>query len=172
MEEELRRIILHRYTVKNPTDLILQNLPQSVVDTCYKCKLVQQRIGLAWEAAPVFFGWDRGENGIDLINHETKQVVEVKNNAQTDNSSSRPRNYDELLEYTSAHPGYSAVYVIINDNTDKDVMKYDNRIRYVSGIHAMRVSFGEDSQIVIRILKRLVTEFLTTSNLSNTNCNK
>lgn len=170
MEQGIRNIILKRYVVKNPNDIILQGVPQSVIDTCYKYKLLQQRIGEAWDVAPSFYQWTRNEFGLDAINHITKQAAEIKNSSCTDNSSSRRRNYDKLLEFKEAHEEYELLYCIINDKTDKDVMKYDGRIRYVSGMYALRELFGENAIHVVDVMKRAAQEFLQNSNLADTIC--
>lgn len=170
MNELLNRVILKPYVVKYPTDVILTNVPNSVVETAYKYKIIQQRIGDAWGEVPKLYGWQQGENGVDLMNTTTKQAAEVKNNASTDNSRSRRANFETLLEFKRNHPDYELLYVIINDKSDKDVMKYNNRIRYVSGIHAQRELLGENSPYVIEQMRRKTLEFLENSNLINTNC--
>lgn len=170
MEAQLRHFFNKPFTVKQPEDIILNGVPLSVIETCYRYKLLQQRIGQAWELTASFCGWEKGENGIDLINRTTKQVAEIKNNARTDNSASRRRNMEKLVEFKQTHPDYELLYICINDNTDKNVMKFNNRVRYVSGNHALHVLFGRRKLRIIAMLRRLVLEFLNNTGLSTTNC--
>lgn len=170
MDDLISRIFFKPYRVNYPIDVILQDVPNSVIETAYKYKLIQQRIGIAWGEVPTIYGWRIGDNGIDLVNETTKQAAEVKNNSRTDNSRSRRANFDNLLQFKTLNPEYELLYIIINDKTDKDVMKYNGRIRYVSGIHAQRILFGEDSQNVINKLKQYTIQFLNRSDLINTEC--
>lgn len=168
MERRLRALIHRPFVVTQTPDIILEGLPHSLLQAAYKYRLIQQRIGEAWETAPLFYGWVQGPDGIDLINHTTQQVAEVKNNIQTDNSSSRRQHFDKLREYTNTHPNYEACYIVINDTRPKNRIR--DGIRHLSGVHALRTLFGEDAQEVIRIMRRVVGNFLQTSRLNITNC--
>ena len=171
MEQAIRNIICREYTIKYPNDIILRDSNHSVLDLVYKYRLLQQRIGEAWEIAPTFYGWQK-IYGIDLKNVSTHQAVELKNSYNTDNSSSRKTNYIKLMEFKEINPDYEIIYAVINDKTDKNKMVHDGRIRYVSGIHARQLLFGENTQRVINEMRLVVNDFLVQSGIEATECNE
>lgn len=132
-------------------------------------KILPQRIGEAWEHAPTYFGWTKIAV-IDLVNHTTKQAVEVKNSYKTTNAKSKKQIYRDLLDYKRIHPDYEVIFAVINDKVPKDVRRKDGQIRYVSCEYAFRLLFGENTPRVKQVMQNLVNQFLTDSGLDSTEC--
>lgn len=115
------------------------------------------RIGRLWEVIATHHGWLKVKQ-IDLINLNTKQAVEIKNSDNTDNASSRHRNYEKLLQFKSNNPEYEIIYACINCNCSQPCDKVlDNGIRYVSGDFALKLLYGEDYHKIIELMKQVVT---------------
>jgi hypothetical protein len=128
--------------------------------------ILPQRIGLAWEKAATFFGWEQDVEEVDLIDRARKFVVELKNSANSDNSSSRRRKYDALVEFGQRNPGYTLFYVVINDATSKDKMVHDNRIHYLSFGKALSFLFGAKRNQVESAMEKSIKKFINNAKLN------
>lgn len=172
MENAINKVICAPYKVKHCDDVMLYDLyDPSVWDTVYKLKILPQRVGIAWEVAATYCGWKKcTENGLDLVREKTKEVLELKNSASSDNSSSRRHKYNSLLEFKKTHPNYKLYYAIINDKTPKRKMVDDNKIYYVSGVHALRLLYNNQYKVVWEAIKKSVVRFNHTTGLDDVKC--
>ena len=149
----------------------LLDIDDSVFATRYKLKILPQRIGIAWEEAALFFGWKRVANEhVDLVNHKKKQAVEVKSSALSDNSSSRRRKYQQLMKFKKRNPTYEVFYAAIEDVSAKDKLVYDDKIRYLSGLNALKLLFGNHWQDVETIMEQCIYKYLSDSGLEKVKC--
>lgn len=87
-----------RIRTRSTKDILLDEvIPESEYQICHKIKNLQMRIGEIWQGViGCAEGWQnlrQGDpSGLDLINHERKIVIELKNELNTDNSSARKHN--------------------------------------------------------------------------------
>lgn len=170
LKDQLRKIICAKWTIHYPEDILLESLNTSVVKTSYLYNILPQRIGKAWEKAATFYGWKQQATKVDLVHEQRKIAVELKTSTHSDSSAARRRKYDMLSEFKQKHPDYQVVYAVINDNTAKDKMVHDNRVRYVSWTHALHLLYGPDYNKVITVMEQVVEEYLKLTKLAKTEC--
>nr|AJF36724.1 hypothetical protein [Klebsormidium flaccidum] len=90
-----------RIRTRSTKDILLDEvIPESEYQICHKVKNLQMRIGEIWQGViGCAEGWQNRKqgdpSGLDLINHERKIVIELKNSLNTDNSSARKHNYQK-----------------------------------------------------------------------------
>src|SRR3977135_1946088 len=65
--------------VHSNTDILLINCPKDLLQQSYKLGLIRMKIGLLWEQVFTLFGYEKLKTGADLINHNTKVIIELKN---------------------------------------------------------------------------------------------
>jgi hypothetical protein len=173
MEDKIREILFKPIKPKRSTDIILHDLTYELQKQAYTLRILQMRIGHIWELCAVECGWIKVEK-INLINTKTKQAIELKNSDITDNSSSKARNYQKLFEFKKHNPDYEIIYACINsskvNSACENIYVYqnqNNKIRYVTGDECINLLYGERSNEVIDLVKRLVKEFI---NATPSNC--
>jgi hypothetical protein len=160
MEDSIRKILYKSINCKTNNDIILCGILQDEVIISNYIKNIQMRIGKLWEVIATFHGWLKVKH-IDLLNLTTKQAVEIKNADNTDNSSSRHRNYEKLLKFKSAYPDYEVVYACINCNCSTPCDRVlNNGIRYVSGEYALKLLYGEEYHRIIELIQSILVSFL------------
>jgi hypothetical protein len=59
------------------------------------------------------------KTGLDILSHNRKFIIELKNRTNTDNSSSKKTNFDKLSIFKKNNLDYTCIYGNINDNTEK-----------------------------------------------------
>ena len=95
-----------------------------------------------------------------MININRKFAVELKSSTQTDNSSSRERNFQKLLEFKEKCPEYELFYLCINHTTKECQNKLlDNGITFLTGKHALEFLYGENYNEVILTIQKCVKDF-------------
>jgi putative transposon-encoded protein len=167
LQKVIEKIICAPFQVRYSHDILLSDmLHESLWDIHYKLTILPQRVGLAWEKAATLFGWKQADDSVDLIDTKRKYAVELKNSAYSDNSSSRRRKYDALVEFGKRNPGYSLFYIIINDATAKDKMVHGNRIRYISSGKALKFLFQGKYKQVEKVMENAITKFINTAKLN------
>src|SRR5271156_3532924 len=130
------------------SDILLLNCPKDLLNQSYKLGLIRMKIGLLWEQIFTLFGYEKMKK-VDLINHNTKVIMELKNSYNTDNSSSRKENIKKLIN--SKIDGYQLVYGIINDINPRDKILC-KEIRYLSGYLLLSFIMGDQYENVISLL--------------------
>lgn len=97
--------------------------------------------------------------GLDIRNDERRFFAEVKNAHNTDNSSSRSKKFDLLVDAGLRHPDYELVYAVIGngDVSKRRVIQWRERqILYLEGIETFRYFFGDDMcQDVVDYTKKI-----------------
>src|SRR5271156_4201082 len=78
------------------SDILLLNCPKDLLNQTYKLGLIRMKIGFLWEQIFTLFRYEKMKK-VDLINHNTKVIMELKNSYNTDNSSSRKENIKKLI---------------------------------------------------------------------------
>ena len=98
--------------------------------------------------------------GLDLLSVSKKFCIELKNNYNTDNSSSRKNNYSKLAKYKKSHQDYDCIYGVINCRTkqglDKIISHDGENIRYLSGDKFLTFIFGIEKDTVINLFKSAI----------------
>ena len=80
-------------------DILFFNYNYNILESAYKLKILQMRTGIIWEKIFCLFNYEKIKYGVDLVNHEKRVVMELKNSFNTDNSSSRKENIKKLIQY-------------------------------------------------------------------------
>jgi len=156
MENKIEKILCAPIKPKLNNDIILSEIFHDMIIQANHLKIIQMRIGNLWEVIATYYGWLKVKK-IDLINLKTKQAIELKNADNTDNSSSRHRNYEKLLEFKKDNEDYEIIYACINCNCSNETDKIlDNGIRYVSGKYTLKLLYGEDYQKIIDLIKMIL----------------
>src|SRR5258708_23309191 len=108
IEESFRKFI----PCKSPNDILLNSISMDTIRAYHKVAIIRTRIGMLWEQIFCLFGYDKLPKGGDIINHEKKVIIELKNKKSSDNKSSHIENIRKLIQ--SGQPGYTLIYGIIN----------------------------------------------------------
>ena len=150
------------YFPKVPNDIILNGFLDKALWDSALLKVLQMRIGHLWEMiATECFGWIK-VTGIDLICPHRKIALELKNTDNTDNSSSKWRNINKLLEFRNFHPDYQLYYLGINNRNTKDGQCYCDAsgIVFPTGEHALKVLFGDCAHEVVNVIRSVITKVI------------
>jgi len=97
--------------------------------------------------------------GLDVIDRAKKEIFEIKNRYNTDNSSSKKTNFDKLVKFKQENPEYDIIYAVVNElNTgiQKNIEHNGHIIKYLSGDKLFDHVFGNNSQEIIRYVKELI----------------
>jgi hypothetical protein len=127
-------------------------------------KMMQQTEGKIWQKVmgnyPPFIDLGEGdESGLDIISHERKIVIELKNKYNTDNHSSKKFNIQKLKSFKKKHPDYTAVYGIVNDtNLGGKIDEKDDYVIY-TGDKLLGLIFGLDKEPIVNGMKELFSEY-------------
>ena len=101
--------------------------------------------------------------GLDVISNHRKLIIELKNRYNTDNHSSRKTNFDKLAKFKIDNSKFQCIYGIINDKTlegnIKEIEHNNICIKYYSGNQLFRLIFGDNKDIIIRHMKKVIKEF-------------
>ena len=159
MENVINKILLKEIKPKLTNDIILTELFKKEILIANKLKIIQMRLGKIYEELAKFNEWIKVEK-IDLININKKYAIELKSSTQTDNSSSRKRNFDKLLEFKEKHSEYELFYLCINHITKEcQKIKLENGITFLTGKHALEFLYGENYEEVISTIRKCVKRF-------------
>src|SRR5271163_3806776 len=107
---------------KHTNDILLQSASTLLFENYYKVCCIRTKIGYFWERIFCLFGYNKLQKGADLINHQLKIIMKLKNADTTDNSSSIKENVRKLIR--GVIPDYTLVYGMINSSNSKDVIIY------------------------------------------------
>ena len=95
-------------------------------------------------------------SGIDLINHENKIAIELKNNWKSDNISSKKYNFHHLCKFKQEHPNFEVIYGCVNDIRSKDYVNKDG-VRVLTSDSFLNYIFGEnDKDFIIKTFRDLL----------------
>lgn len=107
------------------------------------------------------------KNGLDIISHNRKFVIELKNRTNTDNFSSRNYNFDKLAEFKKNNPEYTCIYATINDNTKDKTLKGSIKkfihkgveIEHQTGYIFLKFILGDNTEIVLEKVKQIIEKY-------------
>ena len=147
MDDFINNYFNYESKSKRGHDIILTMVFERELEISYRLKLIQMKLGKLYEElAEKYFGFIKVKK-IDLIHPKRRVAVELKASDNTDNSSSRYRNYEKLLEFKS---DYKLYYLCINCTTKKPQRKIlDNGITLLTGNFALEFLYGKDYQLII-----------------------
>ena len=136
MEAVIRNILCNEIKQKSPTDFILSEFFTKEIQIANKLKIIQMRLGKIYEEVAKLYNWIKVEK-IDFIDVDKKIALELKSSTNTDNSSSRERNFQKLFEFKEKHQDYELFYLCINHTTKMcQNKKLDNGITLLTGKYA------------------------------------
>ena len=160
METEISKLLSKPIKTKQNTDIILSNNNLNEISKANKLKTLQMRIGRIYELCAIYYNWEKVK-GIDLINKEKQIALELKNRDNTDNSSSRYRNCEKLIEFKQNNPDYELYYICINSpkkQNEKIIEFKGEKITFLFNEKALEFLYGSNYQNVINIIKKCILE--------------
>jgi len=144
---------------KSSNDILLKN--QAVNFSCvHKHVIFKMRIGKLWEEVILLYGFEKLETGLDLIHHERKIVIELKNSWKSDNFSGKQYKFYTLRNYKRDHPEYEVIYGCINDYIIRDYVNKDG-VRILTSDAFLGFIFGNQSEFVVNSLRSMISVYLT-----------
>jgi hypothetical protein len=133
-----------------------------------KEKQRQMKVGEMWQEAlgsiPGFMNLKQGhETGLDILSHERKIAIELKNRTNTDNASSKKTNFDKLAAFKKLHPEYTCIYANINASTEektmhtlpKKIMHQGVEIEHHIGYEFIKFICGNDADNLIEFMRNI-----------------
>jgi len=114
-------------------DIISFDILDTEKSIALKIKQRQMKIGEIWqEVLGNYDGWQNLKvghlSGLDLISHNRKIIIELKNRTNTDNASSKKTNFDKLAKFKKNNPDYTCIYANINADTKEKTLKGSRKI--------------------------------------------
>ena len=151
-------------------DILDSDVEIEKIKIALKVKQKQMKYGEIWQI--VIGNYSTMENlgvghftGLDVIDHTQKEIFEIKNRHNTDNSSSRKANFDKLVKFKQENPEYDIIYAVINEkilqsnkNTgiQKNIEHNGHIIKYLSGDKLFDHVFGDSTQEIITYVKGVI----------------
>ena len=107
------------------------------------------------------------ETGLDILSHNRKIAIELKNRTNTDNASSKKSNLDKLAKFKLANPEYVCIYANINADTEKKTIKgsitkllHNNiEIEHQIGYKFIKFILGDDTDAIIDFVKITIDKY-------------
>ena len=137
-----------------------------------KEKQRQMKIGEIWqEVLGNYEGYTNlksgHESGLDIISHNKKIAIELKNRTNTDNSSSKKYNFNKLLEFKKKNLEYTCIYANINADTEKKTLKgmiknikhNGIEIQHHVGYMFLKFILGNDVDVIIDFVKNTIDKY-------------
>lgn len=105
--------------------------------------------------------------GLDILSHEKKVAIELKNRTNTDNSSSKKSNLDKVARFKQDYPDYKCIYANINGDTEiktnntpaKIIIHNSVEIEHHVGMEFLVFIFGENTLPIIEFVKRVIYKY-------------
>src|SRR5271156_2490528 len=113
-------------------NILFSTFNYNILESAYKLKILQMRTGIIWEKIFCLFNYQKIKSGADLVNHEKRVVMELKNSFNTYNASSRKENIKKLIQCNNEYiwGEYTLVYGIINDSNSMGKCEIQNHHGY------------------------------------------
>jgi hypothetical protein len=107
------------------------------------------------------------KTGLDILSHNRKFAIELKNRTNTDNASSKKSNLDKLAKFKLANPEYVCIYANINADTEKKTLKgsitkllHNNvEIEHQIGYKFIKFILGDDTDAIIDFVKITIDKY-------------
>ena len=160
METEISKLLSKPIKTKQNTDIILSNNYLNEISKANKLKTLQMSLGRIHELCATFYNWEKVPK-IDLVDNNRKIALELKNRDNTDNSSSRYRNCEKLIEFKQNNPDYELYYICINSpkkQNEKNIEFKGEKITFLFNEKALEFLYGSNYQNVINIIKKCILE--------------
>ena len=178
-KKKMRAIIKHEYTKprnNSPSKDILDEEEDRIL-SLISLKITQNYMirGKIWQEAIGMYGTcinlDKTKYkvfyGIDIINHENKLAIELKNKYNTTNSKGLKSLRDKLAKIKLSRPDYRAIHGIING---KDLKSYRKIITHeyngeeveleeLVGMKLFKTVFGNDCNRILKFIKTEVKKY-------------
>lgn len=107
------------------------------------------------------------KSGLDILSHEKKIAIELKNRTNTDNNSARKYNYNKLSKFKTENPEYKCIYANINADTEKKTLNgfhkkiknNDVEIEHYVGYDFLKLIFNNDVDKIIDVMKKKIIKY-------------
>jgi hypothetical protein len=97
---------------------------------------------------------DLGNKGLDLLSHERRFVMKLKNSTKSDNSSSRRMAFQKLAKFKETHPTYEIIYGAINDcQFPEGVDRQKDGARVLTGKKLLYYVFGASADEIVACVR-------------------
>jgi len=137
-----------------------------------KEKQRQMKIGEIWQEVlgnyPSYNNLKVGhKSGLDIVSHDKKIIIELKNRTNTDNHSSKQTNFEKLYIFKKENPEYRCIYGNINDKDEKTtlkgkykIIKYKTiEIEHIIGIEFIKLILEENTTKIIDFIKNIIDKY-------------
>lgn len=115
-------------------------------------------------------GTGKHSSGLDIISHNKKYAIELKNRTNTDNSSSKKANLDKLAKFKMENPEFRCIYANINEDTENKTLIGSHKVFQYDGVELEKYTgrpfiefiLGDDTDIVINFVKETIDKYYET----------
>jgi hypothetical protein len=172
LDEKIQNILLRSERDVLTYDILDTEKQKTNKLIALKEKQRQMKIGEIWQE--VLGNYDGcvnlkigHETGLDIINHNKKYIIELKNRTNTDNSSSKKSNLDKLSYFKKSNPDYICIYANINADTEvktiqgyiKKIIHNDVEIEHHVGFEFLRYILGDSTELIINFVKDTIDKY-------------
>lgn len=172
VDKSIRTILSRHQQSKISYDILNTQKTSSSMDVVLKVKQRQMKIGEIWQEVlgnyDGFINLKTGhESGLDIISHNKKIVIELKNRTNTDNASSRKTNFDKLSKFKKKNPEYRCIYGNINATTryktfntgTKYILHNNVEIEHQVGYTFLKSVLQNDTEFIIDFVKATIDKY-------------
>ena len=147
-------------------DIILTGIVNQWEDQAYKLHILRQRIGHAWEWVFTDFGFERHSCGVDLVHHQQKLALEIKNGCQV-SSTVKQATLKALRDFKERHPTYRVIFGCINyRNMERGKTMQRGRVVIMKGTSFLDYILGSRKGPIITRLKHAARDFVRANSQS------
>jgi hypothetical protein len=108
------------------------------------------------------------ETGLDILSHNKKFAIELKNRTNTDNASSKKSNLDKLAKFKKNNLDYTCIYANINADTEKKTLQgsikkllHDGvEIEHQIGYEFLKFILGDDTDLIVDFVKNTIDKYI------------
>ena len=176
MESNIKKIF-ERPEKENLTYDMLDNEKVALFKlNALRLKQHQMKVGEIWQSAIGNYNGfvDLGNNhdsSMDIVSHERKLWIEMKNRTNTVNSTSKKGHFDKLAKCKKEYPEYRCILAHINDDTKEKTNKGTIH-KVIHSVHGVKYEieqhvgnsfltfiFGENTEKIIEYLKSMIKKY-------------
>lgn len=161
--DEAVKILKNRIFIPNDLyskyDLVLYHSRtyRHMYKSCYKLQRIRQNLGFAWEHVMTDFGFTRVRNQpYDLINLQTRTVIQLKNSYDTGSSYAKKHLFYQLTKFKNENPNYTVIYASINYKKGKGKSKIKNGVLVLFGKAFTEKFFSTRLSYILRKLRAAI----------------
>jgi len=105
--------------------------------------------------------------GLDILSHDKKYIIELKNRTNTDNNSSKKANLDKLAKFKMENPEYRCIYANINEDTENKTLIGSHKIFQHDGVELEKYTgrpfiefiLDDNTDFIINFVKETIDKY-------------